>query len=170
MKIGNSSYNNSCFETRTRLLFVIVSFDTNERCKSSFSRPSRPARWCNIFTMVWSMVLEKHPSDMELHYECSTPTSQELSSPIFQSCGSGSVTFNQISTLLSGPCPIIVFACQWLTDLLTESRTCWKLNELSERSIESYGFRGWKATIGAMESILERNPFDWGEGGNGCQY
>ena len=89
----------SCFEMRTRSLLVIISVDTNEKCKLNFSGSNRPARWYNIFTMV----LEKHPSDLELHYESSTPTSQELSSSIFQSCESGSVTFNQLSTFLSDP-------------------------------------------------------------------
>ena len=109
MKIANLSYTNiSCFEMRTRLLFVIISVDTDENCKSNFSRSNRTARWYNIFTMV----LEKHPSDLELHYESSTPTSQKLSSSSFQSYESGSVTFNQISTFLSDPGPIIVYACQ----------------------------------------------------------
>ena len=98
----------SCFEMRTRSLLVIISVDTNEKCKLNFSGSNRHARWYNIFTMV----LEKHPSDLELHYESSTPTSQEPSSSIFQSCESGSVTFNQISTFLSDPGPIIVYACQ----------------------------------------------------------
>ena len=90
-------------------------------CKSSFTN------CCWVWSKIWVITL---PKETSLRYESSTPTSQELNSSICQSCESGSVTFNQISPFLSDPGPIIVYACQSLTDWLTDSlTTLLKMNE-----------------------------------------
>ena len=38
---------------------------------------------------------------------------------------------NSVMKFLSDPGPIIVYPSQWLTNSLTESRPCWRLNELT---------------------------------------